>query len=89
SLAAVDEARKLGIKAGLFRLITVWPFPEEQIRQIAKRVKGFITVELNLGQIHYEVQRCAGYRVPSYLVGHPGGTIISPDEVIKVLKEAF
>ncbi|MBU1053026.1 MAG: 2-oxoacid:acceptor oxidoreductase subunit alpha [Proteobacteria bacterium] len=89
SLAAVDEARKMGIKVGLLRLITVWPFPEDQVRQLANQVKGFVTVELNLGQIHYEVQRCAGYKVPSYLVGHPGGSVISPDEVIKVLKEAF
>ncbi|MCP4715773.1 MAG: 2-oxoacid:acceptor oxidoreductase subunit alpha [Deltaproteobacteria bacterium] len=89
SLAAVDEARKLGIKAGLFRLITVWPFPEAQIRALSKRVKGFITVEINLGQIHREVQRCADGRVPTYLAGHPGGTIIPPDNVIDILKEAF
>ena len=56
SLAAVDEARELGIKAGLLRLITVWPFPEDQIRKLAERVKGFVTVEINLGQIHYEVE---------------------------------
>ncbi len=89
SLAAVDEARKMGIKAGLLRLVTVWPFPEAQIRHLAKRVKGFVTVEINLGQIHLEVQRCAGGKAPAYLVGHPGGTIISPDQVIAMLKEAF
>ncbi|OPX33047.1 MAG: 2-oxoglutarate synthase subunit alpha, partial [Desulfobacteraceae bacterium 4484_190.1] len=75
SLAAVDEARKQGIKAGLLRLITVWPFPEAQIRRLAKRVKGFFTVELNLGQIHLEVQRCVAGIVPTFLIGHPGGTI--------------
>lgn len=89
SLSAVDEARKMGIKAGLLRLITVWPFPEEKIRMLSEKVKGFITVEINLGQIHREVQRSAGYRAPAYLVGHAGGTIIPPDDVIKVLKEAF
>lgn len=89
SMAAVDEARSMGIKAGLLRLITVWPFPEAEIRRLAEQVKGFVTVEINLGQIHLEVQRCAGGKAPAYLVGHPGGTIISPDEVIKVLKEAF
>lgn len=89
SLAAVDEARKMGIKAGLLRLITVWPFPEAQIRKLAQRVKGFVTVEINLGQIHLEVQRCAGGKAPAYLVGHPGGTIISPDQVIAMIKEAF
>jgi 2-oxoglutarate/2-oxoacid ferredoxin oxidoreductase subunit alpha len=89
SMAAVAEARKLGIKAGLLRLVTIWPFPEDQIRKLADRVKGFVTVEINLGQIHREVERCAGGKVPIFLVGHPGGTIIHPDRVVKMLKEAF
>jgi 2-oxoglutarate ferredoxin oxidoreductase subunit alpha len=88
-LAAVDQARKSGIKAGMFRLITVWPFPEEEIKKIAERVKGFITVEMNLGQIHREVQRCVGDKVPAVLVGHHGGTIIPPDDVLKKMKETF
>jgi len=89
SMAAVAEARKLGIKAGLLRLVTIWPFPEDQIRELADRVKGFVTVEINLGQIHREVERCAVGKVPIFLVGHSGGTIIHPDEVVKMLKEAF
>ena len=89
SMAAVAEARKLGIKAGLLRLITIWPFPDDQIRKLAGRVKGFVTVEINLGQIHREVERCAGGKVPVLLVGHPGGTIIHPDSVLTMLKEAF
>lgn len=87
SLAAVDEAREQGIKAGLLRLITVWPFPEEKIRKLAEQVKAFVTVEINLGQMHYEVQRCAGGRAPAFLVGHVGGTIIPPDSVIERLKQ--
>jgi 2-oxoglutarate ferredoxin oxidoreductase subunit alpha len=87
SLAAVDEARDQGIKAGLLRLITVWPFPEDQIRRLASRVKAFVTVEINLGQICREVERCAGGRAPAFLVGHPGGTIISPERVISTLRE--
>ncbi|MCF8144944.1 MAG: 2-oxoacid:acceptor oxidoreductase subunit alpha [Deltaproteobacteria bacterium] len=89
ALAAVDEAREQGIKAGLLRLITVWPFPEARIRELAKRIKGFVTVELNLGQIHLEVERCAAGKVPSFLVGHPGGTIIPPERVIEALKDLF
>jgi len=87
SLSAVDEARKMGIKAGLLRLITVWPFPEDQIRRLANQVKKMVTVEINLGQIFLEVQRCAGNKIPVALVGHPGGTIIPPESVIDVLKE--
>ena len=89
SLAAVDEAREQGIKAGLLRLITVWPFPEEQIRKLAARVKGFMTVELNLGQIHLEVERCAAGQAPCILVGHAGGTIITPEHVVDVMKKSF
>ena len=88
-LAVVDEAREQGIKAGLLRLITIWPFPEEQVKSLAERIKGFVTVEINLGQIHLEVERCAGGKVPCLLVGHPGGTIIPPERVIETLKNAF
>ncbi|HIJ20074.1 MAG TPA: 2-oxoacid:acceptor oxidoreductase subunit alpha, partial [Deltaproteobacteria bacterium] len=89
SLAAVDEAREKGMKVGLLRLITVWPFPEDRIRELSARVKGFLTVEINLGQIHLEVERCAGGRAPAFLVGHPGGTIITPEQVVGTLRELF
>jgi 2-oxoglutarate ferredoxin oxidoreductase subunit alpha len=88
-LAAVDQARELGYKAGLLRLVTVWPFPEQMIREIAAKVKGFITVEINLGQIHYEVERCAGGKAPAFLVGHAGGKIIHPDKVLACIQEEF
>ena len=78
SLAAVDEARDQGVKAGLLRLITVWPFPEVQIRNLAKTVKGFVTVEINLGQIHLEVERCTGDKTPAFLVGHRGEQLLLP-----------
>lgn len=89
SLAAMQMARSKGIRVGLLRLMTVWPFAEDQIRELAARVKGFVTVEINLGQIHLEVQRCAEGRVPCHLVGHPGGTVISPEQVIQKIEEAF
>jgi 2-oxoglutarate ferredoxin oxidoreductase subunit alpha len=89
SVAAVEEAREQGIKAGLLRLITIWPFPEDYIRKLAEKIKGFVTVEINLGQIHLEVERCAGGKVPAFLVGHPGGTVISPERVIETIKNAF
>jgi 2-oxoglutarate ferredoxin oxidoreductase subunit alpha len=87
ALAAVDEARQKGIKAGLLRLITVWPFPEKQVRELAGRVKAFVTVEMNLGQIHLEVERCAGGKAPAFLVGHAGGTVIPPEKIIEILKD--
>jgi 2-oxoglutarate ferredoxin oxidoreductase subunit alpha len=89
SYTAVDMARAQGIKAGLLRLITVWPFPDHLIKELATRVKGFVTVEINMGQISREVERCAGYKAPSYLAGHPGGAVVSPEKVISIIKEAF
>ena len=83
---AVEEARNMGIRMGLLRLITVWPFPEEKIRSLASRIKAFITVEINMGQISREVERCAGV-TPSYTAGHTGGAIIPPDDVLRIAKE--
>ncbi len=89
SLAAVDDARSMGIRAGLLRLITIWPFPEDQIRQVARQVRGIVTVEINLGQIHQEVQRCTGHDIPAILVGHPGGAVIEPEKIVETLKTLF
>lgn len=89
ALAAVEDARARGIKAGMLRLITVWPFPSELISKLATRVKGFVTVEQNLGQIHLEVQRAAAGNAPAFLVGHAGGSLISPEQVIDVIEHGF
>ena len=88
-LSAVDQARALGYKVGLLRLITVWPFPEAMIREIAGRVKGFITVEINLGQVHFEVERCAGGQAKALLVGSAGGKIIHPQKVLECIEKEF
>ena len=89
SMAAVDMARAIGIKAGFFRLITVWPFPDDQIRSLADKVKGIITVEINMGQIHREVLRCVEGKIPALLAGHAGGAVIPPGDVVKMLKGGF
>jgi 2-oxoglutarate ferredoxin oxidoreductase subunit alpha len=57
---AVREARKSGIKAGLFRPVTLWPFPERALREAARRVERFVVAEMNLGQMVLEVERIAG-----------------------------
>jgi len=89
SMAAMQQARRMGLKVGFLRLITIWPFAEAQIVTLAGRVKGFVTVEINLGQIHLEVLRAAAGKTPCHLVGHAGGTVISPDQVIAKIKEVF
>ena len=88
SYTACDMARRKGFKVGLLRLITVWPFPDEMIRNLAQRIRGFITVEINLGQIAREVERCAG-TLPTFLAGHAGGAVVPPEDVLVILEENF
>ncbi len=89
---AVVNAREKGIKAGLIKLNTIWPFPEEMIRDLAGNVRAIIMPEINMGQMVLEIERCAGNRCPVKLVPHPGGTIIRPSTILiaieDVLKEA-
>jgi 2-oxoglutarate ferredoxin oxidoreductase subunit alpha len=85
---AMDLARKEGIKVGMLRLITVWPFCEEKIREVAGRVKAFVTVEMNFGQVALEVERCACGKAACYLCGHAGGAVHNTEEILEVIKEA-
>jgi 2-oxoglutarate ferredoxin oxidoreductase subunit alpha len=88
ALWPVDLARKEGIKVGTLRLITVWPFPEERIRQLAGKVKAFVVPELNYGQIVLEVERCAAGQAETILVGHAGGGIHDPEKVLEAIRRA-
>ncbi len=65
AIRAIQQARKAGIKVGLLRLITVWPFCETKIRNLARKVKAIVVPELNYGQIVLEVERCAAGPVQS------------------------
>jgi 2-oxoglutarate ferredoxin oxidoreductase subunit alpha len=85
---AMELARDAGIKCGMLRLITAWPFCEEKIREIAKRVKAFVVVEINFGQMSLEVERCACGKCPTYLVPHAGGDIHDPEKVFEAIREA-
>jgi len=85
---AMEMAREEGVKVGMLRLITAWPFCEEKIRELAKRVKAFVVVEINFGQMSLEVERCAAGKVPTYLVPHAGGDIHDPKEICRAIKEA-
>lgn len=84
---AVDLGRAEGIKVGLIRPITLWPFPTQIVRELSKKAKGFLVVEMNLGQMIEDVQLAAGCNVPIEHFGHVGGIIPAPDEVISVLKK--
>jgi 2-oxoglutarate ferredoxin oxidoreductase subunit alpha len=87
ALHAVKLAREQGIRAGLLRPIVVWPFPEQRVRELARRpgVAGFVVAELNLGQIALEVERAAAERVPVARVTHAGGTVHHPEEILEAI----
>jgi 2-oxoglutarate ferredoxin oxidoreductase subunit alpha len=88
ALMPIEMARAQGIKVGWLKLVTVWPFPEDLIRQLAWRVKAFVVPEINYGQIALEVERCAGGQARTILVPHAGGDIHEPHVVLEAISEA-
>lgn len=88
-LKAIEEAREKGIKVGLLRPITLWPFPHDEIRRLASQVKGILTVELNAGQMIEDVRLAVDGKVPVYHFGRMGGIVPNPGEVIAALESHF
>jgi 2-oxoglutarate ferredoxin oxidoreductase subunit alpha len=84
---SVDLAREKGIKLGLLRPITLFPFPKKPIAALAKRVKGFLVVETNAGQMVEDVQLAVGCGVPVKHFGRMGGIIPGPSDVIEALEQ--
>ncbi len=87
AMDAVSEARAAGKKVGLFRPITVWPFPDHQLRDRLPRLKRILMVEHNHGQMLLEVQRITGGTVPVDFLGRVDGTVISPADILAKLEE--
>ncbi|MFC2172677.1 2-oxoacid:acceptor oxidoreductase subunit alpha, partial [Acidobacteriota bacterium] len=85
---AVQFAREEGMKVGTIKLITVWPFPEKKIRQLAHQIKGFVVPEINYGQVALEVERCADGKAKTVLVPHAGGSVHKPEDILKAIREA-
>jgi 2-oxoglutarate ferredoxin oxidoreductase subunit alpha len=86
SLAAVEMARKEGIKAGLFQAITIWPFPKQILREKFKKIKKVLTVELNMGQTMYEIERAAPDDVQHKALLRANGVPFTPTEVLEAIK---
>ena len=84
---AVTAARKEGIKAGMIRPITIWPFPKKPLREAADRVRGCISVELSMGQMIEDVRLATECRRPVELCFRAGGMIPSPDEVLESIRK--
>ncbi|MBO5648923.1 MAG: 3-methyl-2-oxobutanoate dehydrogenase subunit VorB [Clostridia bacterium] len=84
---AVIAARKKGIKVGLIRPITLWPFPTDTIARAAEQVRGFLSVELSMGQMIEDVKLASSCKKPVLLCNRAGGMIPSPEEVLAKLDE--
>ena len=86
-MSAILEARAAGKKVGMFRPITVWPFPEQQLKARLPQLKNILMVEHNHGQMLLEVQRVAGGATPVSFLGKVDGTVITPAEILAKLQE--
>lgn len=85
---AINEARKRGIKVGLIRPITLWPFPVAPFKAAADKVKHIISVELSMGQMIEDVRLATECKVPVTLCNRTGGMIPSPEQVLNAILEA-
>ena len=85
---AINEARAKGIKVGLIRPITLWPFPEAPFAKAAEKVKSIISVELSMGQMIEDVRLSVKDKVPVTLCNRAGGMIPSPEQVLSAIVEA-
>ena len=85
---AITQANKEGIKTGLLRLKTIWPFCEKRVRELAKKVKGFVVVEINYGQITLEVERCACGNAKVLLQEHMGAGVPTTEQILGKIREA-
>ena len=88
SLIAVERARSEGIPVGMLRLVTVWPFPQGRLAEIARQVKAFVVPEINYGQISLEVERSAGGAARTILVPHMGGAVHDPQVILEAIRQA-
>ncbi len=84
---AVDLARKKGIRVGTMRLVTIWPFPETRIIELAKKTKCLVMPEINMGQVYLEMERCAARYCRTRLVPHCGGWVHDPKDILKAIVE--
>lgn len=87
SLGAVEMARKNGIKLGLFRPITLWPFPQKQLAAIADRGVPLLSVEMSMGQMIEDIRLATECRVPVHLLPHAGGVVPTEEEVYAKARE--
>ncbi|MBF1615074.1 MAG: 3-methyl-2-oxobutanoate dehydrogenase subunit beta, partial [Prevotella sp.] len=84
---AVELAREAGLKVGLFRPITLWPFPSKQLAELCMGKKGVLVSEINAGQMVQDVRLAINGALPVEHFGRLGGIVPDPEEIVKALKE--
>jgi 2-oxoglutarate ferredoxin oxidoreductase subunit alpha len=88
ALKAMEQARKSGLKVGSLKLVTVWPFPEKRVAELAKKVKSFVVPEMNFGQIVLEVERCSYGSANVFSVYHGEKGAEHTDDILSAIKQA-
>ena len=83
---SIESAREQGIKVGLFRPITLWPFPTQEIHHLAESKKGILVAEINAGQMVEDVRLAVNGLVPVAHFGRLGGIVPEPEEIVEALK---
>ncbi len=87
SMRAVRQAREKGVKVGHLRLVVVWPFPEQLVRELAEKVSAMVVPEINMGQVVLEVERCAAGNCHVVSVPHAGGAVHDPATICNAIVE--
>ncbi|AHF10209.1 MULTISPECIES: 3-methyl-2-oxobutanoate dehydrogenase subunit VorB [Dehalobacter] len=85
---AINEARKKGIKAGLIRPVTLWPFPKNQLKTAAEKAKAFVVVEMSMGQMIQDVELSIRCSRPVHLCSRTGGMVPTPEAVLEAIENA-
>ena len=86
AMGAIDQLRAEGKKVGLMRPLTLWPFPEKRLRELALQCQRMLVVEMNEGQMVRDVKLAIEGACPVFFYGRSGGMIASPDEIVNVVK---
>ena len=86
---AVKRVREMGLKVGLLRPVTLWPFPEHALKELSRYVKDFLVFEMSMGQMVEDVKLSIEGRSDVHFYGRPGGIISTPDEVAKIINTIY
>ncbi len=89
SMSSVQMARDEGLKVGMIRPVTLFPFPKDTLRKVSKRVKKFLTVELNTGQMVEDVQLSVEGDATVHFYGKPSGMVPSPEEILEQIRKYY